>query len=318
MTCHRRINCWWLPIIGITAGAREDELQECLDAGFNVVLTKPVDGRELCATIGRLAQNGARAAVLVADHPILVVDDTPINLIVADAQLTRLGLDCHVFSSGPEALAAYAENDYAAVLVDIMMPNMDGIELTTAIRHMEIEKDFDRRPIIAMTGFVDDGEEEAFRNVGGDDFLVKPVVFEDLSASLAHWLHASEFDALKAANEAGAENGQAIDLGKLADIIGTDEVKALDDVLGMLLGYLDPLSKSLRSAYDARDKTTLREAAHTAKGAAANAAAITLHNQLKELEISSLAGDWAYLEIQIMSVEREFRRVEAFIHESLG
>ena len=101
-------------------------------------------------------------------------------------------------------------------------------------------------------------------------------------------------------------------------IIGTDEVKALDDVLGMLLGYLDPLSKSLRSAYDARDKTTLREAAHTAKGAAANAAAITLHNQLKELEISSLAGDWAYLEIQIMSVEREFRRVEAFIHESLG
>ncbi|MBT3700295.1 MAG: response regulator [Alphaproteobacteria bacterium] len=307
-----------LPIIGITAGAREDELQECLDAGFNVVLTKPVDGRELCATIGRLAQNGARAAVLVADHPILVVDDTPINLIVADAQLTRLGLDCHVFSSGPEALAAYAENDYAAVLVDIMMPNMDGIELTTAIRHMEIEKDFDRRPIIAMTGFVDDGEEEAFRNVGGDDFLVKPVVFEDLSASLAHWLHASEFDALKDANEAGAENGQAIDLGKLADIIGTDEVKALDDVLGMLLGYLDPLSKSLRSAYDARDKTTLREAAHTAKGAAANAAAITLHNQLKELEISSLAGDWAYLEIQIMSVEREFRRVEAFIHESLG
>jgi two-component system, sensor histidine kinase and response regulator len=307
-----------LPIVGITAGAREDELQECLDAGFTVVLTKPVDGRELCATIGRLAQKGTRAPVLIADHPILVVDDTPINLIVAEAQLSRLGLDCHVVGSGVEALAVYAENDYAAVLVDIMMPIMDGIELTSEIRRMEEEKDFDRRPIIAMTGFVDDGEEAAFRNVGGDDFLVKPVVYEDLSASLAHWLHATEFDAAKAARQASAENGQPIDLGKLAEIIGTDEVKALDDVMGMLLGYLDPLSKSLRSAYEARNKTDLREAAHTAKGAAANAAAINLHNQLKELETSSLAGDWAYLEIQIMSVEREFRRVESFIHESLG
>ncbi|MBT3788945.1 MAG: response regulator [Alphaproteobacteria bacterium] len=307
-----------MPIIGITAGAREDELQECLDAGFNIVLTKPVDGRELCATIGRLAQSGSRAAVLAADHPILVVDDTPINLIVAEAQLGRLGLECHVVGSGAEALAAYGENDYAAVLVDIMMPEMGGIELTAAIRTMETDKDFERRPVIAMTGFVDGGEEEAFRAAGGDDFLVKPVVFEDLSASLAHWLHVAEFNAVEAASQINAGTGKPIDLGKLAGIIGTDEASSLDDVLRMLLDYLDPLSKSLRSAYDARDQAQLREAAHTAKGAAANAAAVTLHNQLKELETSSLAGDWAYLEIQIMSAEREFRRVESFIHETLS
>jgi PAS domain S-box-containing protein len=307
-----------LPIIGITAGAREDELQECLDAGFNIVLTKPVDGHELCATIDRLAISESRAPVLIADHPVLVVDDTPINLIVAEAQLSRLGLDCHVVSSGSEALAAYSENDYAAVLVDIMMPGMGGIELTTAIRNLEKEKDFERRPIIAMTGFVDDGEEDAFRSAGGDDFLVKPVVFEDLAASLAHWLHASEFDAVKAASMASANNGAPIDLRKLAGIIGTDEASALDDVLKLLLNYLDPLAKSLRVAYEGRDTQDLREAAHTAKGAAANAAATNLHNQLKELETSSLAGDWAYLEIQIMSVEREFRRVESFIHDTLS
>jgi two-component system, sensor histidine kinase and response regulator len=306
-----------LPIIGITAGAREDELQECLDAGMNIVLTKPVDGRELCATIGRLAQSGSRAPALSADQPILVVDDTPVNLIVAEAQLVRLGLKSHTVSSGSQALSAYAENDYAAVLVDVMMPVMNGIELTAAIRSLEAERGIDRKPVIAMTGFIDGSEEAEFRAAGGDDFLVKPVVYEDLAASLSHWLYVSDFDAVDAASLVNSASDSAIDLNKLAEIIGTDEVSSLDDVLKMLLDFLAPLSNSLRVAYESRDRGDLQEAAHTAKGAAANAAAVTLHSQLKELEMNCPEGDWAFLEVQIISVEREFRRVEKFIRETL-
>ena len=118
---------------------------------------------------------------------VLVAEDNPTNRAVAVRQLNRLGLAAEVAVDGKEALDMWRRGSYALVLTDCHMPEMDGFELTHAIRKAE-EAGSARVPVVAVTANVLEGEAERCLAAGMDDYLGKPVELVDLRRVLARWI----------------------------------------------------------------------------------------------------------------------------------
>jgi signal transduction histidine kinase/CheY-like chemotaxis protein len=142
---------------------------------------KILDPRPLVMTVSTDQNAGAaeEAAQFTApDARVLIVDDISINLMVAEGLLAPYKMRIDSCTSGAEAIKMAEAGDYDLVLMDHLMPGMDGIETTQKIRSSEkIRKDL---PIIALTANVIAGMRELFLEKGFDDFLSKPI---DISAA---------------------------------------------------------------------------------------------------------------------------------------
>ena len=117
------------------------------------------------------------------DARVLVVDDIEINLIVVSSVLEDYGIVPDLAKSGAKALALAAQNEYHMILMDHMMPEMDGIETTLRLRESGLQT-----PIIALTANALTGAKELFLKSGLDDFLSKPLDAEALAQCLLRWL----------------------------------------------------------------------------------------------------------------------------------
>lgn len=121
---------------------------------------------------------------------VLVAEDNSSNQMIAKAMLTKSGLSVDVVGDGLEALEAVRDRPYDAVLMDVDMPEMDGLEATRHIR--ALEGDAARTPVIAMTAHAMEGDREKIIGHGLDDYIMKPVSRADLVDCLARWLQADE------------------------------------------------------------------------------------------------------------------------------
>jgi signal transduction histidine kinase/DNA-binding NarL/FixJ family response regulator len=119
---------------------------------------------------------------------ILIVDDNPVNQIVALRAVGNLGYSAEVVAGGAQALEAVARGQFAAILMDCQMPGLDGYQATAQIRCREAQAPSKRRtPIIAMTANVAEGDPERCRAAGMDDYLTKPIRMTTLSHALKQW-----------------------------------------------------------------------------------------------------------------------------------
>jgi len=145
------------------------------------------------APLGQLVigQPGARTPEAIPGQPrILVADDAPTNRLVAVAVVERLGYGVDAVTNGEEALKAVQQMPYAAVLMDCLMPEMDGLEATRRIRQLEGEARFTQ--IIAMTASTMVGDREDCLLAGMDDYLSKPLKPDLLAAALKRACQASK------------------------------------------------------------------------------------------------------------------------------
>lgn len=182
----------------LLAPAERLELQELIEAGFDAYLVKPIRAISLAQRI----IDKAPALVPQADEPdtdspvaavpsappqsalsILVAEDNPINAMLARALVSNLGHKVTLANDGAEAVAAYqtavaSGQPFDLVLMDMQMPQVDGLEATRRIRALEPEGT--RVPIHALTANAFPEDAEACRAVGMDGFLVKPLDKERL------------------------------------------------------------------------------------------------------------------------------------------
>lgn len=139
---------------------------------------------EKASHILHLEQNrGARG--LSKNTRILVAEDNPVNQTIVSEMLKKLGAQVTIAQDGVEALEALNKHSYNCVLMDCMMPRMDGFETTTRIREIPL---FKHLPIIALTANAMAGDREACLLAGMNDYLSKPLVFEKLQSVLEKWI----------------------------------------------------------------------------------------------------------------------------------
>ena len=125
---------------------------------------------------------------------VLLVEDNPVNQKVAQTMLGRLGLTVDIADNGEAALARSAEHQYAAILMDVQMPVMDGLTATRALRRREAEQQGPRVPIIAMTANAMSSDRDACLAAGMDDYLAKPFNGGQIRDVLARWVGAEKFE----------------------------------------------------------------------------------------------------------------------------
>ncbi len=120
---------------------------------------------------------------------ILLVEDNPVNQMVAQKMLERIGLKATLANNGVEALQCLDEQTFDLVLMDCQMPEMDGFDATREIRKLDLKTPQQQRlPIIAMTANVMSGDRERCLETGMDDYIGKPVQRDQLATVLRKWL----------------------------------------------------------------------------------------------------------------------------------
>lgn len=190
-----------LPVLlVITAYGAEDVMGDANPAGISAILSKPIDPHALLNAIEAAFPHQDRAAAttieIVAPKPLtdglrgarlLLVEDNEINREIALELLTDAGLIVDCAENGRIACDRVAGfgADYAAILMDVQMPEMDGIEATIAIRETW---GADRMPIIAMTAHAFEEERQRCFAVGMNDHVAKPIDPAHLFSTLSRWI----------------------------------------------------------------------------------------------------------------------------------
>ncbi len=127
---------------------------------------------------------------IAGSRRLLLVEDNPVNRLVAQKMLASLGHECDTAENGHIALERLSQASYGLVLMDCQMPVIDGYEATRRWREQETARGAARLPIIAMTANAMTGDRQRCLDAGMDDYLAKPVSREQLDACLKHWLPA--------------------------------------------------------------------------------------------------------------------------------
>jgi CheY-like chemotaxis protein len=258
-----------------------------------VVDTEPfklsVDGQDGSGTV---EPKTASVTFTAPDTRILLVDDVSTNLIVAEGLLApyRVQVDCCV--SGEEALKLVEEHPYDIIFMDHMMPGMDGIETTAAIRAMD-------RPgspplIIALTANAISGMREMFLDKGFNDYLSKPIELNKLDEILRKWIPEAK---KKKAASPSAVSPEETDM----EIEGVDTARGFALTGGTEEGYrnilqifcLDAASQMeyLKSVPAEEQMPLFINAVHSIKGIAASIGADTLSSEAQALETAGKSMD---------------------------
>src|SRR5215210_1088659 len=300
-------------------------------SGFSAVLTKPVRQSRLYDAIvealgltvgaepgpgrvlagredGEMTRAGSGARVLVAE-------DNAVNQQVATMMLQSMDYRADVVANGLEAVEALSRVPYAAVLMDVRMPEMDGHEATAEIRRRE-GRTGRHVPIIAMTANAMEGDRERAIASGMDDYLAKPIIREALSEVLARWVPQGAPRGVESSVGNGRA-GAAVDESAPLSHGVLDGLRELGD--GELLAELVRLFSDdaprriaeLRDAVAADDASAVERAAHAFKGSCGSMGAVGMSEIAAELQSVGASGDLSSAAALIERLEEEYGRVRA-------
>jgi two-component system sensor histidine kinase/response regulator len=186
-------------IMMLTSAGHRGDGARCQELGVAAYLLKPIRQSELREAIARVlgapAQKGpiplvTRYSLQDARDPqtilsVLVAEDNTVNQLLATRLLEKRGHRVVMTANGREALEALAKDRFDLVLMDVQMPEMDGLQATRALREKEMEKgDGFHQPVIALTAHAMKGDQERCLAAGMDGFLTKPIRPQELDAIL--------------------------------------------------------------------------------------------------------------------------------------
>lgn len=233
---------------------------------------------------------------------VLVVDDNITNRLITTQLLEQKhGIDAVTANNGREAIQVLQQLEYDLVIMDCMMPEMDGYEATRAIRDGQAGAQNRDVPIIALTANAMEGDRELCLESGMTDYLSKPIRPRELSAALKRWINAShpttcESEDLDTAASDSFEDKSPPATTDLFDISHMEEMyegdqTVIDSLLSFFLENLDECLAELQSAYsEGTDTDRVRFHAHQIRGSAANYGAKSLQKIMTEMETYCVYG----------------------------
>ncbi|MFL5343094.1 MAG: response regulator, partial [Gemmataceae bacterium] len=335
-----------LPIIVMSAYAGKEEEARCKEVGINVFLPKPITPSSLFNAI--LEASGlhaisptqgsfSEAEAEFAGTRLLLAEDNETNQFVALELLGRLGIELDIAANGREVLEMVRQKPYAAILMDMQMPEMDGLEATRRLRQ---DAAFRGLPIIAMTANAMKANMEECLAAGMNDFVSKPIDRAALVRSLRRWLpprresgvrprepEAQDVAVAVSAPSAGSRAPAPILAG--LDVEGTERRLGIpfEKLRPMFIRFADGQSRTLeelRAAVNVRDCEAARRHAHALSGAAGNLGASGLREAARALEHAAKDGQQDLSDL-LREVERRadvvFRSIDSLrteLHPDAG
>ncbi|MDG4552994.1 MAG: PAS domain S-box protein [Candidatus Competibacter sp.] len=257
---------------------------------------------------------------------VLVAEDNAVNREVALALLDAVGLAVDTATNGREAVAKAGATVYALILMDVQMPDLDGLEATAEIRRIPGRE---TTPILAMTANVFADDRARCLEAGMNDFVAKPVEPAALFAALLKWLPPVPSRSSGSPPVwAPAEEVADLDPACLAAIPGLDAEVGLWRMRGQVAGYIRLLRKfaadhagdgaALRECRDAGDEPAARRLAHTLKGVAGTLGAVRVQVLAAELEAALRDGEPAEkIERRVAALEAEQEMLVAALRAAL-
>jgi CheY-like chemotaxis protein/HPt (histidine-containing phosphotransfer) domain-containing protein len=256
----------------------------------------------------------ARVALRRRGARILLAEDNVVNKEVAVGILRKLGLKVDAVANGAEAVTALASFPYDLVLMDVQMPEMDGLEATRIIRAPHSAARDHEIPIIAMTANAMRGDRERCLEAGMNAYISKPVSVQALVEALNTWLppESETTAAQRSEATAGMEMGDDLQpevpifdrAGMLDRLMG--DVDLAESLIASFLVSLPRQIESLKSSLEAQDAVSARLAAHSIKGAAGNVGGERLQRVAFALEQAAEAGDLHAARGFLTDVESQF------------
>jgi signal transduction histidine kinase/CheY-like chemotaxis protein/HPt (histidine-containing phosphotransfer) domain-containing protein len=228
----------------------------------------------------------------------LVVDDFPTNLKVAKEVIAHFGLTVDTCLSGREAISLVKENIYDIVFMDHMMPEMDGIETTAAIRAMGKQDEYYLKlPIVALTANAISGQREMFLGNGMDDFLSKPIEMHKLIGIMRKWIpKGKQIDETEEAavspEELGEFSVEGLDVAAGFRNTGSS-LSVYKDILLDFCSDANDVMVQLKKAELEEDFKNYAILAHSLKGAARSVGAVEIGQLAALMEESAKNGDTA-------------------------
>jgi two-component system, sensor histidine kinase and response regulator len=306
-------------IMMLTSGGQRGDAARCSELGIAAYLLKPVRQSELREAIARVlnVQESfavepmvTRESLVEARDPagtfqILLAEDNPVNQKLATRLLTKRGHRVTVAGNGKEALAALAEGAYDLVLMDIQMPEMDGLEATMKLR--EQEKITGRhQPIVAMTALAMKGDRHRCIEAGMDGYLTKPIRQQELDEALESFAGQKRIHSTSAATPSAKEI--SVDTAELLERVDGDHAFLAELAEIFRQDYPRHLTAA-REALSHQDSGAVAKASHALKGALANLAAGPASRIAQQLEANARSGDLSRAGSALQQLEEELNRV---------
>ncbi len=321
-------------LILLTSSGQRGDGQLFANIGFAAYLLKPVAQRDLTECLilvlgasahswhlqsqPMITRNALRAQRAQKRSRILLAEDNLVNQKVALRLLEKLDYRVDVVADGLAAVAAWQSGRFDLVIMDCQMPQMDGYEATREIRRLEGGKR--RIPIVALTAHAMNGDEQKCRAAGMDDYLSKPIDRVRLEICLERLLPGA---GIGTGTGTASDSHSApplllhepVEWEALLESIDGDEGFARD-LADAFIGSADRELASIAMALHEGDTATLRESAHTLKGASLNLRAAAASSAAALLESAVRSGESAEIPTLAENLTTEVRRTIAYLRSA--
>ncbi|MFM9265537.1 response regulator [Tychonema sp. BBK16] len=338
-----------LPLVMLTSMGRQEIRTPMIQVNFAAFLNKPIKQSQLYnvlinifgestseVRVQRSSGRFSKSIPMIAQElplRILLADDHLVNQKVGLQILQRMGYRADVAGNGKEVLEALRRQPYDVILMDMQMPEMDGLEASRLICQ---EWDVAAKPwIVAMTANAMRGDREECIAAGMDDYLSKPIEIDELVRVLTacksrlpiefdRWQSmisvTSNAEEIGKAVEGTPENRNSLSQ-KIID--GLREVEALDEAIEIYLETAPQLLLGISGAVNSADPLALRRSAHSLKSISGTLGAFRLFELCEELELMGRMGTDANKSLPtkacvvLEQVEAEYQRVEEALKREL-
>ncbi len=341
-----------LPLVLLTSVGVRSERPEFSGARLAGCLAKPIKPAQLQETLRRVLSGSPPAAAKAAVSPkpektlasrlplrLLLCDDNVVNQKVALRLLEQMGYRADVAANGLQALEALDRQPYNLIFMDVMMPEMDGLETTRLIRARQ--KQPSQFPnykspliIVAMTASAMFGDREKCLAAGMDDYVSKPVRLEDVRAVVERWGEAATQAKPAETAESRVQRGEAadspapaksaavpadapVDISRLLDFTDGDP-ENLRELVVLYLSQTEEQLGQIEVAVQAGMAEEVRRLAHSCAGASATCGMRDLVPLLRELELQGSEGQLTSATLLSRQASQEFARIRSFLEAYLA
>ncbi len=302
------------PIILLTSGGRPGESAMRGDLNIHGQLFKPVKQSDLyesvCTALGRCQPRGPAPRPAPEQSGtagetslrILLAEDNLVNQRLAVGLLEKHGHQVDVVDNGRLCVEAFTNGSYDVILMDVQMPEMDGLAATREIRNLEQES-AERIPIIAMTAHAMQGDRQRCIESGMDDYISKPIRVHQLMEVLGQNVDDSQI-----ARSVAPRSMKLVNWDDAMETVGGDR-ELLCELLEVFITERDSMVGDIRNGMASRISVDLRRTAHALKGALNHLGAAPVARLAAELETAGATGTWEGTEEMLAKLDESTRQL---------